>query len=263
MAGFYNENGEEGGGGSLYTPQGVTQFAVGGLPAGTDLGTTPVNPFAPGGILDQMLYAYRAPSITLATAPGAALREFGNNITSVVLNATTTKHSNPIVAVTFFRNAGLIHTDNTPNPSGGLETYTDTTPVSAQTAYQAKVDDGTSIVASNIVTFTFASAYYYGVGAPGLNLSTDGGGLTKLVISNTPTLTESFSPVNQVFYFAYPDSYPALTSIKDTNGFETISDWTVTTGNTITNSFGATNTYRIYQSNNLTTQTNFNNTFIQ
>lgn len=260
---FYNEYGEEVSGGGLYTPQGPTEFTVGGLPAGTDLGTTPVNPFAPGGILDQILYAYRAPAITLATSPTASLREFGNNISSVVLNATTTKHSDPILTVTFFRNASLIHTDSSPNPSGGLETYTDTTPVSAQTAYQAKVDDGTSIVASNIVTFTFASAYYYGVASPGLNVSSDGGGLTKLVIGDTTPISLLFSPVNQVFYFLYPDSYPVLTSIKDTNGFETITDWTLTNAVSITNSFGHVDTYRKYVYNNVTTQTNFTNTFTQ
>lgn len=263
MAGFYNEHGEEITGGGLYTPQGVTQFTVGGLPAGTDLGTTPVDPFAPGGILDQILYAYRAPTITLATSPSAALRELGDSIASIILNATTVKHSDPIVTVTFFRNASLIHTDTTPNPGGGLETYTDTTPVTTQTAYQAKVDDGTSIVASNIVTFNFVSAYYYGVADPGLDPSVDGGGLTKLVINDTPTLSALFSPVSQVFYFLYPDSYPVLTSIKDTNGFETISDWTLTTGVSITNSFGNVDTYNVYEYNNITTQTNFTNTFIQ
>lgn len=260
---FYNEYGEEMSGGGLYTPQGPTQFTVGGLPAGTDLGTTPVDPFAPGGILDQILYAYRAPTITLATSPGASLREFGDSISSVDLNATTTKHSDPILTVTFFRDTALIDTDSSPNPGGGLETYTDTVLVTTQTAYQAKVDDGTSIVASNIVTFNFVSAYYYGVASPGLDVSSDGGGLTKLVIVDTPTVSALFSPVSQVFYFIYPDSYPALTSIKDTNGFETISDWTVTSGVSVTNSFGNVDTYYVYEYNNVTTQTNFTNTFIQ
>lgn len=204
---------------------------------------------------------YSAPSITLATSPSAGAEEIGSIISSVDLNATTVKNSSPITGVTFFRNASLIHTQASPLPNGGLESYTDTTPVTTTTTYTAKVTDGTTTVTSNSQTFTFVSAYYYGVAAPGLDISSDGGGLTKLIQSNKASTTTTTSPTAQVYYFCYPDSYPALTSILDKNGFETISDYVVTTGITVTNSFGQTNTYRKYEFDHLTTQVNFNNTY--
>lgn len=204
-----------------------------------------------------VISTYIAPAITLATTPTATVEETGNTITSVVLNATTVKNANPITSVTFFRNASLIHTQASPLANGGLESYTDTTPVTTNAAYTAKVGDGTTVVTSNTQTFSFVSAYYFGVAAPALSIATDGGGLTKLIQANSASTATSNSPVAQVYYFAYPDSYPALTSIKDPNGFEYIQDFTVTTGITVTNSFGQTNTYRKYEYNNLTTQTNF------
>lgn len=249
-----------GGGSGTYTPDGPTTFAVGGLPLGTDLGTTPILIQT---LFDMILYAYVAAAITLATSPTTILREFGDTIASVILNATTVKHSDPIVAVTFFRDAVLIDTVPSPNPSGGLETYTDTTPVTTNTSYTAKVYDGTTTVISNTKTFAFIAAYYYGVAAPALDISVDGGGLTKVVQGNTISYATTTSPTSQVYYFAYPDSYPALTSILDNNGFETISDYTVTTGVSVTNSFASVDTYRVYEFNNLTTQVAFTNTYIQ
>ena len=257
-SGFNNPS--PGGSGSAngnYTPQGVTTATVGGITAGTDLGTSPVTIQS---ILDAMLYPYTAPNISLVSIPGGGLREFGNNLASVVLDATTIKTSNPITAVSFWRGASDIHDVASPNPNGGLETYTDTTPITTTTSYTSKVGDGTDTITSNAITFTFLSAYYYGVGVQGLTPA-QVATLTKSVIANTSNITKQFSPANQVVYFAYPDSYPALTSILDTNQFETISDWKVSTGNSITNSYGHTDTYRIYEFKNLSTQTNFNYTF--
>jgi len=75
--------------------------------------------------------------------------------------------------------------------------------------------------------------------------------------SNTTTVT---SPSSQVFYLAYPNTSAALTSILDSNGFETISDYTLRTVS-ITGLDGSSQTYKVYEYNNLTTQTNFTNQF--
>lgn len=249
---------DDGGGGS-YTPQGPTSFGVGGISSGTDLGTDPITVQA---LLDMMLYGYIAASISLAAVPSVAtLREVGNTLASAVLNATTVKHSNDITAVTFFRGASLINTVASPNPAGGLESFTENTPITTNTTFTAKVFDGVTLVTSNTQTYTFVPAYYYGVGDPGLD-GTQIAALTKDVIANTPSVARDFSPSTQVYYFAYPSTYPVLTSILDDSGFETISDWTVRTVS-ITNGFGDTRNYRVYEFNNVTTQTNFTNTFIQ
>ena len=105
-------------------------------------------------------------------------------------------------------------------------------------------------------------AYYYGSGAVGLSPS-QVSMLTKLLIGDTGTVTEAFTTSSNVSYFAYPDSYPALTKILDNNGFNVTSDWSVSTGNNIVNGFGQTDTYRIYEFNIPNTNVNFNYTFIQ
>jgi hypothetical protein len=258
-----NDQRWHGGGGSGtgsgdYTPQGVTTATVGGIIAGTDLGTSPV---PVQDILDDMLYPPTGPTTTISTNPASGTYEIGNAQVSVDLSSILTVGSLPLTQFTYSKTgAGVVFTDNAPVSP---EAYTDATGLTGLTniTYTATVTDGTFSDTAT-ATFTFVPVYYYGVGAPGLNISADGGGLTKLLIGNTATVSQDFSPTVQVYYFAYPASYPALTSILDDNGFETISDWTVTTGN-VTNSFGIVTSYRKYEFNNLTTQVNFTNTFKQ
>ena len=246
-----------GSGGGTWTPEGVTYQNVGGIHSGEDLGTSPVSI---SDTLTQIFYPYTSPSITSFT-PASQLFEIGNDQTNVSLSATYVKRTDPITSVVFKRNGTIIYTDPSPNPNGGTSSYVDTVGLSSTGTYSVEVSDGntTSTVTH---TFTFVGTYYYGVASPGLDISSDGGGLTKLLINNTPTVAEQFSPVVQVYYFAYPDSYSSLTSILDQNGFETIGDWTVSTVS-VTNSYGAVISYRQYEFNNLTTQTDFTNTFKQ
>jgi len=208
--------------------------------------------------LDLILFPYTAPSVSLVTVPVGQVREYGNPQVGVTLNATTVKNSNNITIVEFYRGATLINTVSSPIAGGGLETYADGATIGTNTTYTTKVGDGTTLVVSNSVSFIFVYPYYYGVGAPGLNAAQIQA-LTKLVKAQSDTTTTT-SPSNQVYYFAYPASYPALTSILDKNGFETISDYTVST-KSFTMLDASSQTYRVYEFNNLTTQTSFNNTY--
>lgn len=253
-------NSGNGSGSGDWTPQGITTAGAGGISVGTQLGTSPTS-------IEQTLidifYPPNSPSVSLSSTPTGGLRENGNDVTTIDLTPTTTAGSLPITTLDITGTDGFSYSYPTPNPAGGVEaTQTDGTGFSTNTTFTATVGDGTN-TGTDTVTFTFVSAYYYGVAAPGLNISADGNGLTKFVVGNSASMAQNFSPTNQVYYFAYPDSYPALTSILDDNGFETISDWTVTTGVSITNSFGDVNTYRKYEFNNITTQVAFTNTFIQ
>ncbi len=245
-----------GGGGGSYTNASPTPFTVGGIAAGSTFSSQTLQQ-----MFDALLYPYQAPTTSLALTPAGGLREKGDTVASVTLASTTVKKTNPITTFIFKRGGGTIFTDPTPNPNGGAENYVDATLVSTNTTFQAVVGDGTSTGTASS-SYSFVSAYYYGVGAPGLTPA-QVSALTKVVQSNTSSYTTTTSPSTQVYYFAYPDSYPALVSILDKNGFETISDYTVTTGNNITNGFGDTDTYRIYEYNNLTSQTAFNNTYKQ
>lgn len=204
-------------------------------------------------------FAYLGPLISLGTSPSASVREKGAVVSSVTLNATTTKRSDPITAVRFYRNAGLINTVGSPNANGGLESYTDNTPFSDNVSFYAQVDDGTTTVTSNTVTFPFVYPYYVGVGAQGLNAAGIAA-LTKLVIASSASVPVTTSPTSQVFYFAQPAAYPVLTSILDPNGFETIGSY-LTRLVTITGLDGTAQSYRVYELSTPTTQVNFTNTY--
>jgi len=208
--------------------------------------------------LDNLLYPYVAASAVLSTTPATGLREFGNTATDVALSAVTTKGTNNITSVKFYRGATLIETVTSPIAGGGTETFTDTTDLETTTSYTCKVSDGTQEVTSNIKTFTFLYPYYYGVGDPDLTAS-EVAGLTKAVVASG-TKTYSFSPTSQVYYFAYPASNGELTSIKDPNGFNITSDWTLRVED-ITGLDSTAQSYNIYEFNNLTTQTGFAITF--
>ncbi|HQK38541.1 MAG TPA: hypothetical protein PLO52_00325 [Flavobacterium alvei] len=257
MMGEWNKN-SSGGSSGEYTPQGETTAQVGGIALGTDLGTTPVTVQS---ILDMMLYPDVGPQTNINTSPSDGLYEVGDVQSSVDLSSNISQGTAPLTLFTFSKSgSGIIFSD--PSPSPGTETFTDTDGVSDDTTYTATVTDGT-FTDTATATFTFVPVYYYGVDSPGLDLSSDGGGLTKVLQVETPSYSADFSPTVQVYYYAYPDAYQPLISILDDNGFETISDWTVTTGVNITNSFGEVISYRVYEFNNLTTQVNFTNTFIE
>jgi len=208
--------------------------------------------------LGDLLHPYVAASAVLSTTPATGLREFGNTATDVALSAVTTKGTNNITSVKFYRGATLIETVASPIAGGGTETFTDTTDLETTTTYTCKVGDGTQETTSNAKTFTFVYPYYYGVGDPDLTASAVAG-LTKAVVASG-TKTYSFSPSSQVYYFAYPASYGTLSSIKDPNGFPITTDWTLRVEN-ITGLDGNPVSYNIYEFNNLTTQTGFAITF--
>lgn len=241
-----------------WTPQGLTTAGAGGISVGTNLGTSPT-PIET--TLREILFPYSGPTVSLAISPAAGLREFGDNVTNPVLTPTTTRSSNPITTLTLSRSGvGTIYSYPTPNPAGGTEApYTDSSaPVTANTTYTATVGDGTS-TGTATRTYSFCYPYYYGVGAPGLSGAAIGG-VTKIIQlqANTSTIT---SPTSQVYYFAYPASYPNLTSILDQSGFETIADYTLRTVS-IVGLDGTSQSYKVYEFNNLTTQVAFRNTYI-
>ena len=201
--------------------------------------------------------SYEAPDITLSATP-SQVKEKGATVASVDLTAVTTKNTNDITSVEFYRDAVLIYTVPTPDADGGIETYTDTDDVTDDTDFQAKVSDGTQIVNSNTVSYQFVYPFYYGSASPGTT-EANIEALTKLVATQSDK-TLTFNPVVQVYKFAYPVSYGALDKILDDNGFDITNDWTIYTVS-VTGLDGNPVDYYLYQYNNITTQTDFDITF--
>lgn len=203
--------------------------------------------------------AYSPPTISLSASGGSGtVREKGAVVAGTTLSANIVVVSDPIAQVRFYLSPStLLDTQSSGGaiPSGGTSTYNYTPNFSDTTSFYARVDDtgvtgGPSTVTSNTVTFTFVYPYYFGAGAPGLNAAAVAA-LTKDIRISTSSLPKSFSPtVGQVYYFAYPSSYGALTQIYDQTNFPTIGDWTRTT-RTITGLDGTGQSYYVYEFNNV------------
>lgn len=201
---------------------------------------------------------YQAPAIALAAAPSASLREKGDVVASVNLTAALTRMSEDITTLTFFRNGGS-PVNVTPAPTGGSYPTTYAVPFSDNTTFSATVGDGTGTNTAT-VSFNFVYPYYYGVGAAGLTGTQIAALLTKDIRSSSASVSFQSSPSVQHFYFCYPAAYPALTSILDQNGFETLPAYTARTVS-ITGLDGTAQTYRVYELTIPTTQVNFTNTY--
>lgn len=215
-------------------------------------------------LLKILDFSYLPPQVSLSASGSGTIREKGDDVTSSNLSASITKRSDPIAAVRFYLDNVLIHTVASPNPNGGTETYNWTGSFDDTSVFKVEVDDngdtGGPTTVQSTSTFTFVYPYYVGAGAPSLAASAVAG-LTKRIITSTANRTEVIAAANSdVFYFAYPASYGALTSILDVNNFETFPDWTLRTEN-ITGLDGNPVSYRIYEFNNPVTAGSYQYTF--
>jgi hypothetical protein len=196
-------------------------------------------------------FSYQAPIVSLAASGSGTIREKGAAVTSSNLNANVTKRTEDIARIQFFFNGGAIPgADFNPPASSGSQAqpYAWAGSFTDNATFRADVTDTpTGTTVSSSANFTFVYPYYYGCRAPGATPA-QVAGLTKDIINSTATLVRNFNVLTNgdVFYFAYPASYGALTSILDQNGFETFASWTLTTAN-ITGLDGNAVSYRIYE----------------
>lgn len=208
--------------------------------------------------------SYLGPQVSLAASGSGTIREKGDAVTAVTLTATITKRSDPIAEVRFYKGATLIHTESSPNPAGGVETYNWTGSFDDNESFSVQVDDsgdtGGPTTATATQNFTFVYPYYVGASTTA-ETAANVALMTKRLISSTNSRTETIAAANgEVFYFAYPASYGALVSILDVNNFETLPDWTLRTEN-ITGLDGNPVSYRIYEFNNPVTAGSYQFTF--
>jgi len=267
---FLIQRNSGGSGGGNWTPQGITTDGAGGIPVGTQLGTSPIS-------IEQTLidifYPASGPTVTLATSPTAGLVEAGDTITSVDLTPTTTQGTLPITTLTLSGTDGYAFSYPTPSPTGATEpTQTDGTGFVTTTSFTATVSDGT-YTGTATKTFTYVFPYYKGVQVAGyssVSIAADGGSLTKVVAGNPFTLSLAFTTVAQVPYLVYPASYGKLKKVLDISSFDVSTDWGTQPGgpNTditptynggapinVTNSFGSVVSCYVYEFANITTTT--------
>lgn len=224
--------------GGTYTNVEPTISALGGIGVGNTFEEKTMQE-----MFDMLLYPYMSPSISLSTNPNGSVREYGNNIGSIVLNANVTKKSNDIVKIEYYKNGSLIHINGMPSSESSTDSYTDSTGINNTTTYIAKVYDDKSSNSSSI-THTYVYPYYYGVGLSNL-IPTQIKLLTKNIKTKSNT-TITTSPNDEVYYFACPKSYGLLSDILDQNGFSIIGDYMIRTEDFICLD-GTTQQYYVYE----------------
>lgn len=222
-------------------------------------------------VMDYIMdMGYAPPTLSLTGSVSTAAREIGNAIASVDLSAVVGKILDDIGVVRFYLNPSTLldtQTSGPAIPNGGTNVYTYSTPFSTTTTFRAEVDD-VSVQAKPSRTATLTYSFYYpyfsGKGGAAETPATIYSTFTKTIASTPASVAVSFSfLVGEKPYFAYPATFADLTSIKNVNNLETIGSWTKRTEN-MTNAYGQTTSYKIYEFNNLAGVANDNTyTFIR
>jgi hypothetical protein len=212
-------------------------------------------------VLNDLLYPYIAPTITLSASISGGIREYGNPITSLDLTAITIRHTSPITSLCFYRDGVSINNVATPNPNGETKLFTETNVINTNCTFTGKVSDGTQTITSNTISYTFVYPMYIGNLSSTIPNETEIKTLEKKVVTKS-NITKSYTVSDSRFCFAYPTSYASsLTSIKDANGFEIIDSFTKQTLN-MTMLDGNIINYTVYISTLPTTQTSFSVSYI-
>ena len=256
-----------GGGSSSFTNLTPTPVTIGGIPSGsTFVGATMSE------MWEALLYPYQYPAFSSFLMSGqSVILECGVEISGGVKLWTwgTTNSSN--IAANSIDIDDVTTTTNliTGTDNDGSELVSigasPITKIITSTDHRWRITGENSL--SQNFTRDFVVIWYspfsYGSGAAGLTVA-QLQALTKQVTSQSTNIY-TFKPSTEGMYIAYPATYGTLSSILDPNGFETIADWTLRVESFTNNSpdyEGATVSYNVYEFDNLTTQTDFEITFI-
>lgn len=262
---------QDGGGGSGdYTPQGVTGATVGGIAAGTDLGTTPI-PLQD--LLDEMLYPYLSPAFSAFSISGQNTAvEVGTTISGSKSFTWAFSNSGNVAANTM----DILDVSGATTLASNVST---TSPYAVSVGSVQRTSPGNYLWqgrADNSQSTTFSSSYftvtwywniYFGTSA---STSLNEAGIEALTSSGLSAGligTYSFIAGNYK-YFAWPDSFgspTATTGFKDTATNLAVSMASVTDNPafsnvqngwyyqlvSVTNVNGITTNYRVYRTLNI------------
>ena len=194
----------------LYKNQTPSTVAVGGVPKGFVPPQTGVDVVE---MINKMLHAYVAPSVTAAMVPkNGGTFEIGTTEQVTAVTANITLGSAAITKIEVLDGAEVIGT-LTEGIKGGANTVTLTKPltVTANKQLSVKVTDSDSkTVTAKTGAFTFVSPYYYGA------IAANDTATEAIIKAATKSVTAkgnksfSFTCNNQRMLFAYPKSYGNL-----------------------------------------------------
>lgn len=187
-------------------------------------------------VLDELLYVDLTVSVT---SPTPTTQEIGAKLSNLVINWTYNKSN---IVSQSFNGSNL--------PDTGQRSYTVEGPVTTNTTYTVKGNDGTKD-ASKSITFTFQNKVYYGVSPETVSGNVNSAfilGLTGSKFasskSSVGTITANAEAGNYIFY-AQPASFAEPTF--NIGGFDTTFPLFATID--FTNASGHQESYKVYRSN--------------
>ncbi len=249
-------NGGTSGGDMSYVRTQPTKVTLGGLPQGTIPNYSTIQ-----GLLDDVLYPFTAPTISLSSS---SLHERGVIVNksmnySITLNdgVVTSREIllNNVVESVIGSNSGVY------NSPSNLEWSNSPTPsIYSPHVFTYRVNFSNNPQLNSNITVEFAAPTYYGVLSFASINEMNIKGLTKRIRkkANDPLL--NFNPTLQRYVYAYPASYGDLLNIIDGNGFNVTASFTKSVIN-FTLADSTLESYNVYVSNSDTTQVNFKNSF--
>lgn len=204
----------------LYKNQAPSTVAVGGIPKGFVPPQTGVDAVE---MINKMLHAYVAPSVTAAMVPkNGGTVEIGTTeqVTAVTVNITLGSAS--ITKIEVLDGSEVIGS-LTDGIKGGANTVTITKPLTVNANKQLSVkvtDSDNKTVTAKTGAFNFVSPYYYGSIAAGDTATEDIIKAATKSVTAKGNKTFTYTCNNQRMLFAYPRSYGNLGKILDANSFD-------------------------------------------
>lgn len=157
------------------------------------------------------------PSVTLTLNPSKTLYDIvSESISSLTINASVTKNTNPISKIEYFINDTLMHSNTTATASGVFP-YIHNTTINRTAVIKVVVTDTEGLKATATKTITFVANSYYGIVDESVGQPTEA--IVK-TLNKTLKTTKAYTysgittDWGKVCY-CYPKSMGELTSIKD------------------------------------------------
>jgi hypothetical protein len=253
--------GEAGGSTAFDGFRSITRTNINGVtPGGTDVVT----------FLNNLFYPFTQATITLNSFN--TVYELGTTLSTVSAIGSITTGSlrlNQITNLeTFVGSNGVPQIITQPSTNFTINAIVNLTNTANNITVRANsrdVNNQVVQITSDNATINFAAPWYYGTGAANLSptqiQSLFTGPLKKVELPSNKTIEVTAN--NQKIYFAYPQSWGVLTSIKDGNNFENINGWLNRTNLSFTLANGSSHIYTVRETSLLNTFiTPFNYTFI-
>lgn len=213
------------------------------------------------GFLNNLFFPFVPATISLNPYP---LQELGTTFGQIPFTGSITQNSETIISnLQYFLGpvGNTILLGNVANPSFGPFNTGFNLPLVQSSVVRVVLNrnnNGSPDTTTSTQNIIFIAPSWYGAGVNGLITGVQN--MAKY-LNTKANRTFTFNTTNNHFYYAYPNDWGLLTSIIDQNGFNITPSFSNTTGNLLLANNSTSYTYRIYQSINPSSNTNFNITF--